>query len=194
MGCAISTPTRRARAAEQQAFGQQRAAQRAGAGAQRRADGQFAFAADGARENQVGDVGAGDDEDQAGRGEQHQQHGPRAGRNLVAQAHGVDAEIAVRRIGFGMLLHHGGVDRAQLGAGLFERRAGGEAAEQLGHAMDAAGDHGGREMMRAGDDVGDDLGFGRIGHATVPARRRWWRSERRCCRAGRFCRARRDRF
>ena len=46
----------------------------------------------------------------------------------------------------------------------FECRAGSEAAEKFGHAMDAAGDHGGGEMVRAGDDVGDDFGFGGIRH------------------------------
>ena len=66
---------RRAGAAQQQAFGQQRPAQRARAGAQRRADRQFAFAPNGPRENQVGDVRARDDEDQHRRRQQHQQHG-----------------------------------------------------------------------------------------------------------------------
>ena len=52
-------------AAKQKAFGQQHAAQRACAGAERRADGQLAFAANRPRENQVGDVGTRDDEDQS---------------------------------------------------------------------------------------------------------------------------------
>ena len=56
----------RADAAEQQAFGQQCTTQRAGACAQRRTDGQLAFAPNGPRENQVGDVRARDDEDQPG--------------------------------------------------------------------------------------------------------------------------------
>ena len=47
---------------------------------------------------------------------------------------------------------------------MFEVRAGGEAAEKFGHAMDAAGDHGGGEMVRAGDDVGDDFSFGWVRH------------------------------
>ena len=57
-----------------------------------------------------------------------------------------------------MFLDHGRVDGAQLGAGLVEGDAGSETAEELGHAMDAAGDHGCREVMRTGDDVGDDFG------------------------------------
>ena len=68
------------------------------------------------------------------------------------------------RIGFGMLGDHRAVNRAQLGAGLFDVRAGGEAAEKFGHAMDATGDHGGGEVVRAGDDVGDDFSFGWVRH------------------------------
>ena len=50
----------------------------------------------------------------------------------------------------------------QFGASVFESRAGRETAEQLRHAMDATGDHRGGEVVGAGDDVGDDLGFGGI--------------------------------
>ena len=39
--------------------------------------------------------------------------------------------------------------------------------EDFGHAVFAAGDHGGRKMMRAGDDVGDDLGRHRIRHGRL---------------------------
>ena len=63
-----------------------------------------------------------------------------------------------RRIGFGMFLHHGRVNGAQFGASLVESGAGSELAEELGHAMDAARDHRGGKMVRAGDDVGDNLG------------------------------------
>ena len=80
MGRALRTPERRARAAQQQALGEQRAAQRGGAGAQRRADRQLAFAAHRARQNQVRDVGAGDDEDQYRGRQQHQQHRSGAAR------------------------------------------------------------------------------------------------------------------
>ena len=63
-----------------------------------------------------------------------------------------------------MLAHHGGVHRGQLGARRFERRAGREAAEELRHPVRAVGDHRRAEVMRAGHDVRDDLGVGRIGH------------------------------
>ena len=93
----------RAGAAEQQAFGEQRPAQRAGAGAERRADRQLPFAANRPRQNQVGDVRAGDDEHQRRGREQHQQNGSRRRRDLVAQPHRVDAKVGLRRIRFGML-------------------------------------------------------------------------------------------
>src|SRR5277367_6413807 len=43
-------------------------------------------------------------------------------------------------------------------------RGSGQAAEHFGHAMFATGDHGGGEMVRTGDDIGDDFGFGGIRH------------------------------
>ena len=63
-----------------------------------------------------------------------------------------------------MLANDRGVRRGQLGARHFERRAGREAAEQLRHAVGAVGDHRRAEMVRAGHDVRDDFGVGRIRH------------------------------
>jgi hypothetical protein len=63
-----------------------------------------------------------------------------------------------------VLFLHGGVHRAQLGAGLVESGAGSKLTEKFGHAMDAAGDHGGGKMMRADDQVADNLSVRRIGH------------------------------
>ena len=57
-----------------------------------------------------------------------------------------------------MFLDHGAVDCAQLGASLIEGGTGSKTAKELSHAMDTAGDHSGGEVMRAGDDIGDDLG------------------------------------
>ena len=77
------------------------------------------------------------------------------------------------------------VDGAQLGARRFEVDAGREPAEQLRHAMDAARHHRRRQMMRAGHDVGDDLGFRRIRH------RRFEHADdgrASACRAGPSCR------
>ena len=129
----------RAGAAQQQAFGEQRAPQRAGARAERRANRQLAFAPHRARENQIRDVRAGDDEDQCRRGEQHQQDGSRRRGDLIAQLHRVDPEVGLRRIRLRMLLDDGAVDGAQLGARRVEVGAGRKAAEQLRHPMHAAG-------------------------------------------------------
>jgi hypothetical protein len=63
-----------------------------------------------------------------------------------------------------MLAEHGRVGHAQLGPRRFQRGAGSEPAEQVRHAMHAAFRHGGGEVMRARDHVGDDLGLRRIRH------------------------------
>src|SRR5271168_1697013 len=64
-----------------------------------------------------------------------------------------------------MFLNHGPVDGAQLGARLVEGGTGSETAKELGHAMDTAGDHGGGDVVRAGNDIGDDFGVLGIGDA-----------------------------
>src|SRR5262245_13930898 len=61
-----------------------------------------------------------------------------------------------------MLLLDRGVNCLQLAASLFEGCSGSQAAKELGHAMHAACNHCRREMMRAGDDVGDDFGVLRL--------------------------------
>ncbi len=61
-----------------------------------------------------------------------------------------------------MLLDHRCIHRSQLGAGRFQIGAGRQSREKIGHPVDASGDHRRRQVMRAGDDIGYDLGFGRI--------------------------------
>jgi hypothetical protein len=153
----------RAGAAQQQALGQQRPSQRTGARAERGPDRQLAFATHRAREDQVGDVRAGDDEDERGGGEQRQQHRARVRRDLIAQLHGVDLEVRLRRVVFPVILDHRRVDRAQLGAGGVEVGARRQPAEQLRHPMHAARHHRRREVMRTADDVGDDFRLRRVG-------------------------------
>ena len=154
----------RAGAAQQQALGQQRATQRGGARSERRANRQLAFASHRPRQDQVGDVRARDDEDEPGGGQEHEQHRPGRRGDLIAQLHGIDAEVAFLRIRLRVGLDHRGMDPAQFGPRGLDVRARAQAAEQLGHPVHAASHHRGREMVRAGDDVGDDLRFGRIGH------------------------------
>ena len=67
----------RAGPAEQQAFGEQSPAQGAGARSESGADGQFAFTANAAGQNEIGNIGAGDDEDQSGCGKEDEQNSTR---------------------------------------------------------------------------------------------------------------------
>ena len=99
----------RSGAAEHEAFGEQRAAERAAAGAERRAHGELPFAADGTREDQVGDVRARDHEHDSGCGEQHEQDRPRGRRNLIAQPGHVQLDADSRRVRFRVLAHDRGV-------------------------------------------------------------------------------------
>src|SRR6185369_12266119 len=55
--------------------------------------------------------------------------------------------------------HHGGMRGAQLRPSSLEISAGSKTRKYLGHAMLASSYHRGRKVMRAGDNVGDDLGF-----------------------------------
>src|SRR5260370_2588916 len=63
-----------------------------------------------------------------------------------------------------MVLLHRGVRGAQRGASLVESGAGSELTEEFGHAMDAARDHRGGEMVRTDDDVADDFCIRGIRH------------------------------
>jgi hypothetical protein len=73
-------------------------------------------------------------------------------------------KLAASRDRFRMLVDDGCVHRRQLGACLFNRRTGGEPAEEVRYPVIAARDHRRPEMMRAGDDVRDDFRVGGIGH------------------------------
>ena len=132
--------------------------------AERRANRQLAFAPHRARENQVRDVRTRDDEDQRRRREQHEQDGPRGRRDLVAQLHRVDAEVAALRIRIRMLRDHRAVHRAQLRAHLLQRGVRRQPSEQLRHPVHAPILHRRRQMMRAGHQVRNDLRLRRIRH------------------------------
>src|SRR5260370_19949244 len=62
-----------------------------------------------------------------------------------------------------MRMGNGPVDGAQLSASLIEGGTGRETAKELRHAVETASDHGCREVVRAGDDVGHDFGILGIG-------------------------------
>src|SRR5712672_1724725 len=63
-----------------------------------------------------------------------------------------------------MRFGHSTVDGAQLGASLIKGDTRSETRKEFGHAMDAAGHHGCREVVRTGDDVGHDFRLLRIGN------------------------------
>jgi hypothetical protein len=131
--------------------------------AERRPDGQFALAAHRARQDQIGDVRARDDEHDGRRGQQHEENRSRRCGDLIAERRDshFDAGLRVR---LGVFANHCRVYRRQFGARGVERGAWCQTAEELGHAVCAARDHRGAEVMRARHHVGDDLGRGRIGY------------------------------
>ena len=55
------------------------------------------------------------------------------------------------------------VHRLELGPGRFDSGTRRQPTEDFGHAVLAAGDHRGRQVVRAGDDVRNHLGFRRVG-------------------------------
>ena len=72
----------------QQAFGEKRAAESAGRGAEGCANRELTFAANAARQNQIGDVRTRDHEDQQRRSQQNEQNGFCAGSDLLFQRNG----------------------------------------------------------------------------------------------------------
>ena len=79
--------------AHQQAFGEQCAAKRRWTGAEGGANREFAFAADAARENQIGDVGARDHKDQQRRSQQNEKDGFCAGSDLFLEMNCRNARV-----------------------------------------------------------------------------------------------------
>src|ERR1700686_4432399 len=65
--------------------------------------------------------------------------------------------MCLRRIGVGMVPDHCAVGGSKFDPGLIKSDAWSEAAEEFGHAVDTAGNHGSGEMVRAGDNVGHDF-------------------------------------
>ena len=94
--------------------------------------------------------------------QEHQQNCSGVGRDLIAQLHGADLEMSLRRIVFVVVLYHRCVNRIQLCTGLLDGHTRRQASEQLRHAVHASGHHRRRQMMRAGYDIRDDFRIRRI--------------------------------
>ena len=154
----------RAHSAQQQAFNQQRPPQGAGGGAKRGANGQLAFTADRARQDQVRDVRARDDEHQRRGRQEDQEHRSGRRRDLVTQPPGLDLEVGVARVRLGVRLEDVSMHGPQLVARGLEVRARREPAEELRHPMHAPMHHRRVQVVRARHDVSDDLGLRGIRH------------------------------
>src|SRR5207302_692483 len=97
-------------------------------GAERRADGELAAPAYAAREQQVRDVGARDEQHGADGAEQYREREPVLPDDpLLQRQHANQA----RRVRLGEFAREPFADRAELGAGLFGRRAGREPRDRV---------------------------------------------------------------
>ena len=125
---ASRVPSAPPQSGEDHAFGEQLAHEVAAAGAQRGADGHLAAARGGARDQQAGHIGAGDQHDEAHRHHQHQQGRAYAAHHAVLQQVGVDAHGVVGR---GILLLEALRDGVEVGAGGGQRDVGLQAGEDM---------------------------------------------------------------
>ena len=166
-GIGQQQPEHGAGAAEHEAFGEQGAAEGARTGAQGGAQSELSLSADRPREDQVRDVRARDDEHDGGHGEEHDEDRPRGRRNLIAQPLDAQLYVCLRRVRLRVLAHHRRMQGGQLRPCRFQRDAGRQAAEQLGHAVGAFGHHRRAEVMWTGHHVRDDLRLLRIGHGRL---------------------------
>src|SRR5262249_38268962 len=90
---------------------------------------------------------------------QNEEHGPRARGDLLAKQLGGNLKVSLSRVRLRMILFHRRVHGAQFDASLLERCSRSETREKFRHAMGTLGDHRGRKMMRAADDIRDDFGL-----------------------------------
>ena len=113
---------------EQQAFGQKLPRNSCAARAERQAHGNFAPPTRSAREQQVGNVGAGNEEHEADSSDQDEKRGTRLPRKLFPQRHRKRADFCVRRR---ILLLQLLGDGSQVGIRDFERHTGFQSSDDL---------------------------------------------------------------
>ena len=116
---------------EQDAFREQLANDAASAGAQGCAHGDFFAASDGAREQEIGDVGACDQENERDGAEQNYQGAAGVADDLFLQRHDSEGEAAIGRIFLGMILAEAGGERVHFGLRLRDGDAGLELADDV---------------------------------------------------------------
>jgi hypothetical protein len=91
-------PAARAERGQREALGQQLHRDAAAARAEGDAHRELVLPRERARQHQVGDVGAGDQQDEADRSEQNPQRPPHGADHLIEQRHDLEGETAVRRV------------------------------------------------------------------------------------------------
>ena len=152
-------------AAKKNCFGKQRASQCAVARAERGAHGQLSLPSHRSGQYQVRDIRNRDDENEGRCSKQHEEHIASARCNLVAKSDSLNPEIAIGGICLRVLTDQVLVYGSQFSASCFEIDAGSEPSEKLlSLPMHSTSDHRGRQMMRTGHNIGDDLRSPRVGN------------------------------
>jgi hypothetical protein len=122
-------------ASEEQAFGEELAENAKAAGAEGKADGKFAGAGHGAGEEKISDVGAGDEEKKADRGEKHDKEGLDIADDVFFERNERDAFVLVD---VGVFLGEVLRDGIHIGLGLRDGNAGFKATDGVSAKVDAA--------------------------------------------------------
>ena len=126
---------RAADASEKQAFGEELAKHAKATGTEGDADGEFAGSAHGAGEKKIRDVGAGNEEQEADRGEKNDEQGLDVADDVVFQRDEDDAFVFV---GFGIFLREMLRDGVHIGLRLHDGDAGFETADDVSAEVHAA--------------------------------------------------------
>ena len=124
-------PDGAARRRYQNAFGQQLDRQAPPAGPQRGTHRHFPLQFQQARQHHVGDIGAGDQQDESGHGQQNQKRRLRLARKCPVQRRGGDSE-ATRPVAFRMSGRHLSGGHSQIGPRLLHGHSGPQTAEHRG--------------------------------------------------------------
>jgi len=136
---------------EEKALGEHLLEDAGAGGAKSEAHGEFAAAARGAREQEIGDVGAGDEEHEADGADEHEQSGANVASELIAESDGVGADFGV---GVRVLLFELFGDDGEIGVGGGEGDAEFEARDDLKIVVAAVG-----QFLLGEADRNPDFGF-----------------------------------
>ena len=118
-------------AGEQEALTQDFTRQSSASGTERNPDGELAAAGHRARELEVGDVRARDEQHQQDGAGQHEERTPHVANHLIEQWHRSEGEAAVGRVDFREIAPEPRRQHVELGLGGFEGHAGAEPGQQV---------------------------------------------------------------